>query len=105
MTVSEKKPRQNTGNHPDPLTEYPEARKRLESCADYPNARRPDGALVSTVLCDDLRAVLAGPPEPSEEGLVFEIMTDPAYLAEVRDEQQTWLAEHIVQIIQKARRA
>lgn len=49
--------------------------------------------------------VIAGPPEPSEEGLVFEIMTDPAYLAEVRDEQQTWLAEHIVQIIQKARRA
>lgn len=67
MTVSEKKPRQNTGNHPDPLTEYPEARKRLESCADYPNARRPDGVLVSTVRCDDLHTLLAGPPEPSEE--------------------------------------
>jgi len=67
MTVGEKKPRQNTGNHPDPLSEYPEARKRMESCADYPNARRPDGVLVSTVRCDDLRTLLAGPPEPSEE--------------------------------------
>ena len=105
MTVGEKKPRQNTGNHPDPLSEYPEARKRMESCADYPNARRPDGVLVSTVRCDDLRTLLAGPPEPSEEEVLaawFDVEPDrmkgPKHRSEVASVQR-------VQALYRSRRA
>jgi len=88
---------------------YEEARKRVAVIADAFDADATFGSDLLKALdygkaADCLRSILAGPPEPSEE-VVFEIMTDPAYLAEVRDEQQTWLAEHIVQIIQKARRA
>jgi len=89
---------------------YEEARKRVAVIADAFDADATFGSDLLKALdygkaADCLRSILAGPPEPSEEEVVFEIMTDPAYLAEVRDEQQTWLAEHIVQIIQKARRA
>ena len=36
-----------------------EARKRLASCADYPESRRSDGVLLTTVRVDDLRALLS----------------------------------------------
>ena len=36
-----------------------EARERLASCADYPESRRSDGVLLTTVRVDDLRALLS----------------------------------------------
>lgn len=82
---------------------YAEARSEVEAALERDERLQLLGCVV--VPPDTLRSILAGPPEPSEEEVAMVIVTDPAYLAEVRDEQQTWLAEHIVQIIQKARRA
>lgn len=36
-----------------------EARERLASCADYPESRRSDGVLLTTVRVDDLRVLLS----------------------------------------------
>ncbi len=50
------------------MSELFHARKRLESCADYPVSKRPeDGELMTIVRVSDLRLALSAPPVTVEE--------------------------------------
>ena len=89
------------------MTDYEAARKRVER---FRNGRlawliynvSPDTSEAMDHLRADLN-LIAGPPEPSVEEVARVISSNPAYLAEVRDEQQTWLADHLAQALYRSK--
>ncbi len=75
--------------HPMTTTD---ARERLDGAASFGEVM---GRRLVEVRTDDLRALLSDQPLPPRAEIAAAIACDPAYLAEVRDEQQTWLALHL----------
>ena len=78
---------------------YEEAVREINAEICWRDGKPVKGDLTVLVPANTLRALLAGPPEPSVDEVARVISSNPAYLAEVRDEQQTWLAGHIAEAL------
>lgn len=78
---------------------YEEAVREINAEICWRDGEPVKGDLTVLVPANTLRALLAGPPEPSVEEVSRVISSNPAYLAEVRDEQQTWLADHLAEAL------